>query len=160
MGATKPILEAVAARLQAQVPGVEVALYPDNPSTWRMNHPRAALLVDYRGSRYGAPVDVGIVSQEREIVIGVSVVARSLHDAYGALLLTDAARLALLGQRLPDCRKVRLASERFVSQEAGLSIYELVFEVSSVVVEDADAPAGPALSRLVLDHGFEQEVLP
>lgn len=159
MATTKAILLAAADRLKGQVPGVAVELYPENPGAWRMNHPRAALLVDYRGSKYGEAVDTGIVAQGRELSIGISVVARTLHDAYGALAITDAVRLALLGQRLPDCRKARLASERFVSQEAGNWIYELVFTAESLVVEDADGDTGPVLTRITADYGFEQEIV-
>lgn len=155
MATTKAILQAAADRLRAEVPGVAVELYPESPASWRLNHPRAALLVDYRGSKYGDAVDTGIVAQGRELSIGVSVVARTLNDAYGALLITDAVRLALLGQRLPDCRKLRLDSERFVSQEAGLWIYELVFSAESLVVEDAEGDTGPALARVAVDYGFE-----
>lgn len=154
MATTKAILLAVADRLKSQVPGVAVELYPDNPSAWRLNHPRAALLVDYRGSQYGEVVDTGIVAQGRDVSLGVSVVARTLHDAYGALLLTDAVRMALLGQRWPDCHKARLASERSVSHEAGIWIYELVFAAESLVVEDADVDAGPLFKRLAVDYGF------
>ena len=159
MATTKAILQAVADRLKAEAPGVAVELYPENPGAWRMNHPRAALLVDYRGSRYGEPVDTHIVAQGRDLSIGVSVVARTLHDAYGALAITDAVRLALLGQRLPDCFKTRLASERFVSQEAGNWVYELVFAVESLVVEDAEGDFGPALAREIAEYGFEQEIV-
>ena len=159
MATTKAILQAVADRLKAEAPGVAVELYPENPGAWRMNHPRAALLVDYRGSRYGEPVDTHIVAQGRDLSIGVSVVARTLHDAYGALAITDAVRLALLGQRLPDCRKLRLSSERFVSQEAGNWIYELVFSAESLAVEDAEGDSGPALTRVVADYGFEEEIV-
>lgn len=159
MASTKAMLQAAADRLKAQVPGVGVELYPENPSAWRLNHPRAALLVDYRGSDYGELADTGIVVQGREIRLGVSVVARTLHDAYGALMLTDAARVALLGQVLPDCRKLRLVSERFVSQEAGIWIYELVFAAESLVVEDAETDAGPLLKRLVVDYGFDEEIV-
>lgn len=159
MATTKAILLAAADRLKSQVPGVAVELYPESPAAWRMNHPRAALLVDYRGSRYGEVVDTGIVAQGRELSIGISVVARTLHDAYGALAITDAVRLALLGQRLPDCRKLRLSSERFVSQEAGNWIYELVFSAESLAVEDAEGDSGPALTRVVADYGFEEEIV-
>lgn len=159
MATTKAILQAVADRLKAEVPGVAVELYPENPGAWRMNHPRAALLVDYRGSKYGETVDTGIVAQGRELSVGVSVVARTLHDAYGALAITDAVRLALLGYRLPDCRKARLESERFVAQEAGNWIYELVFSAESLAVEDAEGDTGPALTRIVADYAFEEEIV-
>jgi len=154
MASTQAMLQAAADRLKAQVPGVGVELYPENPSAWRLNHPRAALLVDYRGSDYGELMDTGIVAQGREIRLGVSVVARTLHDAYGALRLTDAVRLALLGQVLPDCRKLRLVSERFVSQEAGIWIYELVFAAVGVVVQDAPIDAGPVLRQAVVNPVF------
>lgn len=159
MATTRAILQAVAERMKAQVPGVGVELYPENPAAWRLNHPRAALLVDYRGSKYGEPADTGIVAQGRELSIGISVVARTLHDAYGALAITDAVRLALLGFRLPDCQKARLESERFVAQEAGNWIYELVFSAASLAVEDADGDAGPVLTRIVADYGFEEEIV-
>lgn len=160
MATTKAILQAAAERLKSQVPGVAVELYPENPAAWRLNHPRGALLLDYRGSRYSAMVDTGIAAQERELSFGVSVVARTLHDAYGALLLTDAVRLALLGVRLPDCRKTRLESERFVAQEAGIWIYEAVFMAAGLVVEEADGDTGPLLRKLAVNYaGFDQEIV-
>lgn len=159
MSDTRALLVAVAARLRTSVPDVEVGLTPEHPQGWRLNHPRAALLVDYRGSRYGAVSDVGIVAQPRELSLGVSVVARALHDAYGALALVDAVRLALLGYKLPGCNKARLASDRFVAQEAGIWFYELVFSVETMVVEDAEGDAGPLLKKLTADYGFEQETV-
>ena len=159
MATTKAILQAMAERLKAEVPGVAVELYPENPGAWRLNHPKAALLVDYRGAKYGESVDTGIVAQARELSVGISVVARTLHDAYGALAITDAVRLALLGYRLPDCRKARLESERFVAQEAGNWIYELVFSAESLAVEDAEGDTGPAPARIVADYAFEEEIV-
>ncbi|MEW5885482.1 MAG: Gp37 family protein [Pseudomonadota bacterium] len=146
---TRAWLDAAAQTLRERLPEFEVALYPDQPRQWVLKHPRAALLLDYRGSRYSAPLDVGAVAQEREFEIGVSVVARTLNDGFGALALVDAARAALLGQELPHCTQpLRLASERYVSQQDGVWIYELVFACTSLTVQEA-APASLPLLRQV-----------
>lgn len=157
---TRAVLKDVADRLRAAIPEVEVALTPERPQAWRLNHPRAALLVAYGGSRYGQPRDADLVVQERTLRVHVYIVARALHDAYGAVPLVDAAADALLGLRATNCGRLRLVSDRFVSEEAGIWTYELVFEAETLAIEDRELSAVPRLARVTADYGPEQETLP
>lgn len=154
---TRAVLAAVAARIKATVTGVEVGLTPERASSWRLNHPRAALLVDYRGSRYGQLQRMGLVAQPRTVQIGVNVVARTLNDAYGAVALVDAVRAALLGWTPPHCKALAAASDRFVAEEGGLWFYEIVFEAETLAIEDRESAALPVLTRGNADYGFETE---
>lgn len=154
---TRAVLAAVAGRLKATVTGVEVGLTPERASGWRLNHPKAALLVDYRGSRYGEPQRMGLIAQARTVQLGVNVVARSLHDAYGAVGLVDAARAALLGWTPPHCKALTAASDRFVAEEGGLWFYEIVFEAETLAIEDRGSAALPVFTRGTADYGFETE---
>lgn len=154
---TRALLLAVAQRLKEAVPGVDVALSPERAQGWRLNHPKAALLVDYRGSRYGAPQRMGMIAQERTVVLGVNVVARALHEAYGAVPLVDAVRLALLGWAPPHCKALTASADRFVAEEAGIWIYEIVFEADTLAIEEQECPAPPVFKRGTADYGFEQE---
>lgn len=157
---TRALLAAVADRLKSAIGGVEVALTPERPQSWRLNHPKAALLVDYRGSRYAAHERMGRIVQPRTVEVGVSVVARSLHNAYGAVALVDAVRTALLGFGPPNARQMTAVSDRFVAEEGGLWIYEIVFAAETLAVEDKDGAALPALARGTADYGFETEDIP
>lgn len=154
---TRALLAAVAGRLKTAIDGVEVALTPERPQSWRLNHPRAALLVDYRGSRYAAMERMGQIVQPRTVEIGVSVVARSLHDAYGAVALVDAVRAALLGFGPPHARQMTAVSDRFVGEEGGIWIYEIVFAAQTLAVEDQDGATLPVFTRGTADYGFETE---
>lgn len=154
---TRAVLAAVASRLKEAVPGVEVGLTPERASGWRLNHPRAALLIDYRGSRYGEPQRMGVLAQGRTVQLGVSVVARTLYDAYGAVGLVDAVRAALLGWAPPHCKALAAASDRFVAEEGGLWFYEIVFEAETLAIEERESAALPVFTRGTADYGFETE---
>ena len=98
--------------------------------------------------------------QERTLRVHVYVVARALHDAYGAVPLVDAAADALLGLRATNTGRLRLVSDRFVSEEAGIWTYELVFEAETLAIEDRNLTAVARLTRVTADYGFEQEDIP
>lgn len=157
---TRALLTAVADRLKSAVPGVEVAMTPERPQGWRLNHPKGALLVDYRGSRYGEANRMGQIVQPRTVQIGISVVSRSLHDAYGAVALVDAVRAALLGFAPPHAKALTAVSDRFVGEEGGIWLYEIVFAAETLAVEDKDGDALPILTRATADYGFETEDIP
>lgn len=156
---TRQVLKDVADRLRAAIPDVEVALTPERPQGWRLNHPKAALLVGYGGSRYGDARDADLVVQERTLRVHVYVVARALHDAYGAVPLVDAAADAVLGLRATNTGRFRLVSDRFVAEEAGLWMYELVFEAETLAIEDRELTAVARLVSVTADYGFEQETI-
>lgn len=132
---TKELLIAIQNRLKAELPDVAVELYPEKPTGWRLNHPKGALLVDFRGAAFGNAKDSGLALTERTLSFGVSVVARTLYAAFGGLELLDKTRQALNGFVLPHCKKILPKSEKFVGSESGLWVFEFVFSTQTVELE-------------------------
>ena len=157
---TRLILEAVTDRLRQVVPDVAAELYPERPDGYTLRHPKGALLVDFRSARYDEPRTMGMMAQERRIEIGITAIARSLHDSLGAVPLLDAARQALLGWRLQHeaiaADPFSLVSERYVGQAAGLWIYELVVATWHMVLEARDVTTGRGINRVTADYGYEE----
>ncbi|WP_047257741.1 Gp37 family protein [Chromobacterium subtsugae] len=148
MGSTVEIIDAMVARLAARLPGLLVEYFPERPSEYRLNHPAGALLISYLSSQFGAPVDAGAVVQPRTLKLSVTVVLRQLNGRTGAVAVLDDVRRALVGYRLPDCRKLQAAGERFLGQSAGLWQYAADFTALAMQVEDADSDADPRLTQV------------
>ena len=54
--ATQTLIDGALARLAAALPELEVALYPANPASFRLNAPLGAVLLAYPGSTCAAPI--------------------------------------------------------------------------------------------------------
>lgn len=132
---TLAILEALQARLKAAVPDVGVELYPEKPTTWRLNNAKGALLVDFRGGQFGAAKDTQAAFTERTLTFGVSVVARTLYKGFGGLDLLDKTRAALNGYCPPNCKKLLPKAEKFLGEQQGLWIFEATFETQTIELE-------------------------
>lgn len=148
MATTLQMLEAVVERLRAKLPALAVEYFPERPADYRLNHPKGALLVSYVGSQFGDSVDTSIIAQPRTVKPSVTVVLRQLSGRGGAVDVLDLVRTALLGYRLPDCRKMRVVSEKFLGESAGLWQYAVDFSAETMQVEDAEADAGPLLTKV------------
>ncbi|WP_440217248.1 Gp37 family protein [Chromobacterium piscinae] len=148
MASTVEIIDALVARLQARLPGLLVEYFPERPAEYRLNHPAGALLVSYLGSQFAAPVDAGIVAQPRTLKLSVTVVLRQLNGRTGAVAVLDDVRRALVGYRLPDCRALQAAGERFLGQNSNLWQYATDFTALAMQVEEDDANADPRLSQV------------
>jgi hypothetical protein len=156
-------MAAVVDRLRQVVTDVAAELYPERPELYTLRHPKGALLVDFRAGRYDDPRTMGLMAQERRLEIGVTAVARGLHDSTGAVPLLDAARLALLGWRPADGEALAdpfsMVAERYVGQSAGLWFYELVVATRHMVLEARDSGDGQGITRIKVDYGFEEVTL-
>lgn len=148
MATTVQIIDALVARLQDKLPSLAVEYFPERPADYRLNHPVGALLVSYLGSQFGATVDAGAVVQPRTLKLSVTVVLRQLNGRSGAVAVLDDVRRALVGYRLPDCRKLQAAGERFLGQSTGLWQYATDFTALAMQVEEDDADADPRLSQV------------
>jgi hypothetical protein len=155
MASTLEIIDAIAGRLKAKLPQFAVEFFPDKPRDYRLNHPRGALLVSYTGSRYGDLIDIAYVAQERTLVVTVTVVMRQLNGRGGAIDAVDAARLALLGWRPPDCQQLTAASETFLGETAGLWQYALNLRTETLAVEDTEVESGPELTQVEPEEAEE-----
>ncbi len=152
MATTLEMIDATVARLRATLPGLAVEYFPEQPTAYRLNHPRGALLVTYAGSDFGDTADLTHVMQPRLVKLSVTVILRQLNGRGGAVDVLDLVRQAMVGFRPPDCRKVRALSEKFLGETAGLWQYAVDFAADAMQVEDADPDSGPLLTNVTYEE--------
>ena len=80
-----------------------------------------------------------------------------LHSLSGTMaaserLLVDAVRLAIVGFRPPDCRKVWAMSEKFLGETAGLWQYAVDLASEAMLVEDADVNTETPLTLVTYEE--------
>ena len=152
MATTLEMIEAAAARVRAKLPKLAVEYFPEKPNEYRLNHPIGALLVSYAGSDFGEPTSTAYVMQPRRIKLSVTVVLRQLNGKGGAVDVLDQVRAALVGFRMPDCRKLIALAETFLGQSAGLWQYAVDFAAECMLVEDAEPDGGPLLTQVTYEE--------
>lgn len=126
---------AMVARLKERVGGVAVEPYPDRPEAYRLVHQAGALLVAYRGARYGEPESLGEVIQERTLDFDVYVLARSLGGHQGAYTYLEAARGALTGYAPEGFGRLTPVEEAFLAHGEGVWMYSLTLSATTVTAE-------------------------
>lgn len=83
-------LQAVETRLRTAELGVHVEYFPENPETYKLTHPRAALLVSAVTRNYQAPGSTSGSVARYNLRVQITVVARSLlAEDTGAYDLLD-----------------------------------------------------------------------
>lgn len=152
MATTLQMIDAVVERLRTKLPALAVEYFPEQPTDYRLNHSRGALLVSYPGSQFGDTVDAAIIAQPRTVKLSITVILRQLNGRGGAVDVLDLVRLALVGFRLPDCRKMRAVSEKFLGESAGLWQYAADFAAEAMQVEDAEGTVGPLLTEVTYEE--------
>ena len=150
MSATRPILTAVRDYLAAELPAYTVELFPDDPAGYRFMAPLGAVLVGYQGSKFARPDGLGLIGQQRDVTLALTVFGRGLNHDGAALDLLDALRLAITGYRPPDCEPCHLISEQFLAEEGGAWQYQLIAQTETQQVERRPADTRPKVSSLYL----------
>ena len=145
MSATQPILEDICNHLKAALPEWEVALFPNDPSTYHLSHINGAVLISYLASKFEKPRTTQAVLQVRHVQIALTVLTRDLHNDEGALDLLDKLRLLVVGFKPQNCGECWLIDEFFngSSEETGLWQYQLILQTETQQVqkvEQADLP--------------------
>jgi len=144
-------------RLSAQITGIEVAHFPDQPEAYRMTHRVGAALVRYEGAEYGKLIDTAAIVQERTLKFEVTVLMRDLGWSFGgppsggtpgAYALIEAVRAALTGFRVPGCEKTYPLRERFLKRDkqGGVWIYTITFALRTIAVEPSTLDGYPLLA--------------
>jgi hypothetical protein len=161
---------AIVAQLAAQIAGIEIAHYPDQPESYRLTHRVGAALVQYLGSKYGTMLDTSAIIQERVMEFGITVMMRDLGWSYGAepsgpspgaYSVLEAVRAALTGFCVPGCRQIYPRAERFVERDkqGGVWIYIITFALSTVAVQPSSTPTFPLFIRgVAMEEGGQSEV--
>lgn len=143
MSATRPIIDAVVAHLQAAIPWVVVETFPERPSEYQFIHPTGAILVGYGGSKFTALEHVGFIAQQRDMTLVLTIIGSNLHGDEGTLSILDEARLAMVGFTPPNCQPCHLLAERFLSEDAGAWQYELTVQTETQQVQTCQAQDNP-----------------
>ena len=150
MSATRPILIAVRDYLAAELPAYTVELFPDDPAGYRFMAPLGAVLVGYQGSKFARPDGLGLIGQQRDVTLALTVFGRGLNHDGAALDLLDALRLAITGYRPPDCLPCHLISEQFLAEDGGAWQYQLLVQTETQQIEQYTPPAAPKLTSVYL----------
>lgn len=150
MSATRPIIEAVAAHLQEKIAWVQVDIFPERPADYQFIHPTGAVLVGYQSSKFGAIQGLGVIAQQRDIVLHLTIIGAHLHGDDGALAILDEVRLAIVGFTPPNCLPCHLLQERFLSEDAGAWQYELTVQTETQQVEYRPPEALPAFQNTLI----------
>lgn len=149
MSATRPIIDAVCQHLQAAIPWVQVDVFPEKPSEYQFIHPTGAVLVGYQSSSFGKLEGLGMIAQQRDVVLHLTVIGANLHGDDGALAILDEVRLAVVGFTPPDCEPCHLLAEHFVSEDAGAWQYELTVQTETQQVERRQPAHLPRLTEVL-----------
>jgi Gp37 protein len=148
----------VVSRLSAQITGIEIARFPDQPEAYRMTHRIGAALVRYEGAEYGKLIDSAAIVQERTLKFEVMVMMRDLGWSLGgtasggtpgAYATIEAVRAALTGFRVQGCEKTYPLRERFLKRDkqGGVWIYTITFAMRTIAVEPSTPNDYPLLTR-------------
>lgn len=134
MAQTRDLMQALIARLTAQVPGVAVDWYPVRPDEYRLNHPVGAVLVGFAGASRDSDSLPAADRQPRSIKISLTIYARSLTHPDGVVDWLDACRAALLGwSPVEDGRVLIYESEAPLFQAAGIWTFEQLWSARDLV---------------------------
>lgn len=148
MSATRPIIDAVQQHLQAALPHIGVDVFPERPGDYSLTHPVGVVLVGYQGSKFTKLEALGMIAQQRDITLNLTVFGRGVHHDGAALDLLDALRLALVGYRPPNCQPCHLLAEGFLSEDGGAWQYELRAQTETQQVQQITEPNLPKLTSV------------
>ena len=145
-------------QLSAQISGIEIAHFPDQPEAYRMTHRVGAALVRYEGADYGKLMDSAAIVQERTLKFEVTLMMRDLGWSVGgapagggtpgAYAMIEAVRVALTGFAVPGCEASYPLRERFLrrDKQGGVWIYAITFAIRTMAVEPSTPENFPLLA--------------
>ena len=138
----KEIENSIIEKLNTDITDLKVEGYPDKPETYRLNHPKGAILINYFGSDFGKPMlgeelESFIVQEEEELFRCV-ISVRGLRDHQGIYDYIDRIKSSLMGYHPIDslrCKKMYVKQIRFVSEEDGVWTYAMLLAVKLLTQE-------------------------
>lgn len=136
------IESAILDRLKAQIAGIEIDAYPDQPETYQLKHPAGAVLIRYARSHFDKHEPTDVVIQDQILAMECVVLVRNLHklgDHAGLLNLLTTVRQALTGYQIPGAQKAYPITEEFVDYERGVWQYVITFEIKTIHTEPPGA---------------------
>lgn len=148
MSATRPIIDAVQQHLQAALPHIGVDVFPERPGDYSLTHPVGVVLVGYQGSKFTKQEALGMIAQQRDVTLSLTIMGVGWHSDEGTLAILDEVRLAIVGYRPPNCQMCHLIHEQFLSEDAGAWQYELLVQTETQQVQRITEPNLPKLTSM------------
>lgn len=119
------MVDAIVAALDADISKkMLVAKMPDKLQDYDLGQREGAILVHYRGSKYG-PAAGG--AQPREMTFDAHVLVRGLDGPFGATVQVEGVRLSLQGRELQGGTAIALQSDGLVQEKDGVWNYVVTF---------------------------------
>jgi hypothetical protein len=121
---------AILAKLQSEITGVQIELFPERPSTYRLIHPVGAILIHYYSTRFGKSISGAAVIQVALVRFNIHVQMRSLRGKGSMNAYLESVRDTLTGWRLnTGGEQMYPVSEEFANEENGIWEYVQTFEI-------------------------------
>lgn len=109
--------------------------FPEKPSEFIMLHPIAAILVHYQGSNYTNSKSLGCISQDNKKEFAITVVTRNLRSNNGAYELIDRIKGLLTGFKPPECSRMMVVKDYFISENCGIWQYGIDFSLNTTNIQ-------------------------
>lgn len=151
---TGQLLEALRDRLKdAFDKQLMVELFPENPSQYRLNHPRGAILLAYGKSTFGNSEATDAVFQARTIVLRLTLAFRQLNGKDGVISYLDGIRRCLTGWYPPHCDQAcRPMSEEFIGHMSGVWQYAQDYSVHATQLQTMMPLVGVPLESITFEE--------
>lgn len=122
-------------KISDKIPELHVEGFPDQPSEFRLTHPKGAILVHYLGANYSQSNSLGCIVQDKTLEFSITIITRDLRSGYGAYEYLDSIRNLLTGYKPEDCSKMQPVKEHFISENNGIWQYEINFTLTTPNIE-------------------------
>ena len=132
---TEEIENSIVEKLDQDIEDSEVKALPSSAQNFFTKHPVGSVLVQYASSSFTEPRALNSITQTRSLRFSIFVLRRDLREHAGAYGALDAVRDSLSGFSRPGTSKMYQVSERFVGEQAGIWIYEMVFSLRTTYEE-------------------------
>lgn len=125
-------------KLQQNFSEFQVMGFPEKPQEFILLHPVGAILVHYRGGNYSPTNALGLVSQDKKMEFGITVVTRNLRSNSGTYETLDNIKKVLCGYKIGGCTQLTPTKENFTSEQNGIWQYEILFTLTTPSIEEME----------------------
>jgi hypothetical protein len=130
MVAINTIIDDVLNELSANITELKVEAFPENPSNYRLIHPKGAILVSYVGSNFRDMQGFELVQQIESLDISLTLIIKGLRDKDGAYTYIDEIKEVLTGYSPTGCTMMFPLKIDFIGQTNGEWQYLLDFRTT------------------------------
>ena len=122
-------------KIREKIPELHVEGFPDQPSEFRLTHPKGAILVYYLGANYSQSKNLGYIVQDKTLEFSITIITRDLRSCWGVYHYIDFIRNLLTGYKPENCSKMQPVKEHFISENTGIWQYEINFTLTTPNIE-------------------------